>query len=138
MKRKIFTCVIILVIAQSIFNSAFAQDYRISIVNMIHPDQDHEINNDTEPNIAVNPANPNIIAASAFTFSLNRFRPDGTLICDTFPCPDIINAQTFKHRPMSACKAPIYFSTDGGQTWTLKDVLPSNNGITHDISLAFS
>ena len=122
----------------SCFSDAYSQAYRLKIVNLITANQNDETSNDTEPNIAVNPANPNIIAASAFTFSLNRLRPDGTLICDTFPCPDIINTTTLKHRSMPACKAPIYFSTDGGETWILKDVLPSNNGITHDISLAFS
>jgi len=121
----------------SFFSDAYSQNYRFKIVNLITANQNDETNNDTEPNIAVNPANPNIIAASAFTFSLNRLRPDGTLICDTFPCPDTIN-RTFKHRPLPACKAPIYFSMDGGETWILKDLLPSNNGITHDISLSFS
>ncbi|HET6769906.1 MAG TPA: hypothetical protein VFH08_21000 [Chitinophagaceae bacterium] len=138
MKSKSFISTAIMFTMLSFFSEVYSQAYRFKIVNLITANQNDETNNDTEPNIAVNPANPNIIAASAFTFSLNRFRPDGTLLCDTFPCPDIISSTTFKHRPLPACKAPIYFSTDGGETWILKDVLPSNNGITHDISLAFS
>jgi len=138
MKSKSFIWSAITLTMLSFFPEVYAQPYRIRITNLITANQNDETYNDTEPNIAVNPANPNIIAASAFTFSLNRFRPDGTLVCDTFPCPDIINSNTFRHRPLPACKAPFYFSTDGGETWMLKDVLPSNNGITHDISLSFS
>ena len=122
----------------SFFSEVYSQAYRFKIVNLITANQNDETNNDTEPNIAVNPANPNIMAASAFTSSPNRVRPDGTLICDTFPCPMIINPANYRHVYMCDCRAPIYLSTDGGETWVLKDVLPSNNGITHDITLAFS
>jgi len=138
MKSKSFIWSAITFTMLSLFSEVYAQPYRIRITNLITATQNDEASNDTEPNIAVNPANPNIIAASAFTFSLNRFKPDGTLVCDTFPCPDIINFNTYRHRPLPACMAPIYFSVDGGESWMLKDVLPSNNGITHDISLSFS
>ena len=138
MKQKLFACVAITLIAQSIFSSAFSQSYRVRIINMIPASQSNEISNDTEPNLAVNPANPNVIAASAFTVSANRVRSDGTLICDTFPCPRLVDPKNFRHEFMSDCRAPIYFSTDGGITWTLKDVLPSNSGLTHDITLTFS
>jgi hypothetical protein len=127
----------------SFFSDAYSQAYRFKIVNLITANQNDETSNDTEPNIAVNPANPLIMAASAFTLSLNRTRPDGTLICDTFPCPNLENqiigpGNSYRHANMSNCLAPIYFSIDGGETWVLKDMLPSNNGITHDITLAFS
>src|SRR5215203_5051753 len=138
MKSKSFICTAIMFIMLSFFSEVYSQAYRFKIVNLITANQNDETNNDTEPNIAVNPANPNIMAASAFTSSPNRVRPDGTLICDTFPCPMIINPANYRHVYMCDCRAPIYLSTDGGETWVLKDVLPSNNGITHDITLAFS
>src|SRR5262249_16620567 len=66
---------------------------------------------DSEPTIAVNPANPLQIAASAFT-------------------PD----------PLRGSFAPIYVSNDGGNTWTLNSIVPGNNRLTgtKDITLQFS
>src|SRR5205085_8850696 len=61
--------------------------------------------------IAVNPAHPLQIAASAFT-----------------PEPS--------HGP----RAPIYVSTDGGNSWTLNSIVPStvaNGSATADITVAF-
>jgi hypothetical protein len=82
------------------------------VVNMVPQALSGETNSDSEPFIAVNPANPNQIAASAFT-------PD--------PIP---NPAMF----------PIYISSDGGQTWTLHSVVPisSGDGIPLDITLRFS
>ena len=83
----------------------------IKIVNMIPQSLSGETNQDSEPNIAVNPINPRRIAASAFT-------------------PD----------PMGGTNAPIYVSTDGGDTWILNSVVPSPAGstTTGDITLRFS
>ena len=138
MKSKSLLSTAIVFTMLSFVSEVYSQAYRFKIVNLITANQNDETNNDTEPNIAVNPANTNIMAASAFTFSLNRKRPDGTLICDTFPCPMTTGPTNYRHVNMPGCRAPIYFSTDGGETWILKDVLPSNNGITHDITLTFS
>jgi hypothetical protein len=66
-----------------------------------------ESNQDSEPCLAVNPANPKQVAATAFT-------------------PD----------PMGANLAPIFVSQDGGKTWTLNSIVPSA-GITGDITVAF-
>jgi hypothetical protein len=82
----------------------------ISIVNMIPQSLSGETNQDSEPNIAVNSADPQIIAGSAFT-------PD--------PDPNAIHA-------------PIFISTDGGNTWSLNSIVPHNSGITADITLRFS
>jgi hypothetical protein len=84
----------------------------VLVVNMIPRSLSGETNQDSEPHIAVNPDNPQEIAASAFT-------------------PD----------PMGGASAPLYVSTDGGNTWRLNSIVPSDAGSgtgTHDISLAFA
>jgi hypothetical protein len=80
----------------------------ILLVNMTPNSLSKERSGDSEPNITVNPANPLQIAASAFT-------------------PD----------PMGGPNAPIYASTDGGHTWTLKSIVPSPI-MTGDITQSFS
>lgn len=85
---------------------------RVIVVNMVPRSLSSETNQDSEPTIAVNPANPLQIAATAFT-------------------PD----------PMGGAFAPIYISTDGGNTWSLNSIVPSAAGSslgTGDISVAFS
>jgi hypothetical protein len=70
-----------------------------------------EEHQDSEPTISVNPANPLQIAASAFT-------------------PD----------PSGGPRAPIYVSTDGGNSWTLSSIVPStieDGSATADITVAF-
>jgi len=83
--------------------------YNFKIVNMFPRELSNELRNDAEPNIAVNPANPNIIAGSAFTIN-----PTGSLT-----------------------SAPIFISTDGGSTWALNNILPSANGRHNGITLGF-
>ena len=79
------------------------------VVNMIPNVFSGESNQDSEPNIAIDPADPRRIAGSAFT-------------------PD----------PLGGANAPIFVSTDGGLTWTLNNVVPSAaGGATGDITLAF-
>lgn len=84
-------------------------DPNITVINMIPFAQSGETGQDSEPNLAVNPANPLQIAGSAFTF--NPTGATGT--------------------------APIYVSTDGGATWTMNNIVPSGNGMTGDITLRF-
>jgi hypothetical protein len=81
----------------------------IQVVNIIPRARSGETQADSEPNLAVNPDNPLQMAASAFTI-------------DTSAGPD---------------RAPIYISNDGGNTWTMSLIVPSQGG-TRDISLAFS
>jgi len=84
---------------------------KVLIVNMIPKSLSGEDHQDSEPSIAVNPANPLQIAASAFT-------------------PD----------PSEGPRAPIYVSTDGGNTWTLNSIVPStvaDGSVTGDITVAF-
>lgn len=81
------------------------------IVNMIPKSLSSETNQDSEPTLAVNPVNPLEIAASAFT-------------------PD----------PGGGNLAPIYISTDGGNTWVLNSIVPSDSAagsMTADITVAF-
>jgi len=86
-------------------------DEHILVVNIIPNDQSDETNQDSEPNLTVNPISPLDIAATAFT-----------------PDP--------KHGP----NAPIYVSSDGGNTWSLNPIVPGGNnfGGTGDITLRFS
>src|SRR5215471_4006034 len=83
----------------------------VLVVNMIPKSLSGEDHQDSEPTIAVNPANPQQIAASAFT-------------------PD----------PSEGPRAPIYVSVDGGNTWTLNSIVPStvaDGSATADITVAF-
>src|SRR5262249_19694945 len=66
-----------------------------------------EINQDSEPSLAVNPANPAQIAATAFT-----------------------------PNPAGFGNAPIYVSTDAGNTWVLNAIVPSDR-MTADITVGF-
>ena len=79
----------------------------VMVVNMIPRSLSGESNPDSEPNLAVNPVNPMQIAASAFT-----------------------------PNPAGAGDAPIYLSNDGGNTWSLQAIVPSDR-MTADISLRF-
>lgn len=97
--RTVFALALILVA-----NSAFGQ---VKVVNMIPNSLSGETQRDSEPNVAVNPANSLRIAASAFT-------------------PD----------PGNSGSAPIFVSTDGGNTWVLNVVLPGGNK-TGDTSIRF-
>src|SRR6202011_815953 len=85
----------------------------VTVVNIIPRSLSRETNQDSEPNIAVNPQNPNEIVATAFT-------------------PD----------PAGGNLAPLFVSVDGGQTWTLNSIIPSaipnREAITGDVSVAFS
>jgi Repeat of unknown function (DUF346) len=79
----------------------------IRVVNMIPRSLSGETNQDSEPNLAVNPAYWRQMAASAFT-----------------------------PNPAGGATAPIYVSTDGGATWLLNPILPSAVE-TADITLRF-
>ena len=83
----------------------------VLLVNMIPRALSGEENQDSEPSIAVNPANPLQIAGSAFT-------------------PD----------PARGPFAPIFVSNDGGNTWTLNSIVPGADKTTGtgDITLKFS
>lgn len=80
----------------------------VTVVNMIPRSLSGEANQDSEPTVAVNPANPQQIVGTAFT-------------------PD----------PTGAGQAPIYISSDGGTTWLLNFIVPSQ-AQTADITVAFS
>ncbi len=82
----------------------------VSLVDIIPNILSGETNQDSEPNVAVNPADPSQIAASAFTPN-----PAGS----------------------TSTTAPIYVSSDGGLTWVLNNIVPSDES-THDITLRFA
>lgn len=83
----------------------------VLLVNIIPRSLSGETNQDSEPTIAVNPANPLQIVATAFT-------------------PD----------PQQGQFAPIYITQDGGNTWTLNSIVPGGNRRTGtgDITVKFS
>ena len=68
--------------------AALAQ--QVQLVDVIPALYSNETNTDSEPNVAVNPANPQDVVVTAFT-----------------PCPPMI----------STTDAPLYYSLDGGTTW---------------------
>src|SRR4051794_41793574 len=75
---------------------------------MIPRSLSNEENQDSEPGITVNPANPLEIVGTAFT-------------------PD----------PLGGPLAPVFVSTDGGVTWALHTIVPGGSS-TADITLAFA
>jgi hypothetical protein len=81
----------------------------LKVVNMIPNSWSDEENQDCEPNLSVNPANPDEIIGTAFTFD----NPAGTSAVSPM---------------MSGNWAPILSSVDGGDTWALQFVLPSAAG----------
>jgi hypothetical protein len=92
--------------------TAKAADPQIKVVNMIPATVSGETNQDSEPNLAVNPRDPKNIAGSAFT--------RGTDIC---------------RREL----APIFVSTDEGATWAMNCIVPSDaSGMTSDITVRFA
>jgi len=86
----------------------------VFVINMIPKSLSGEQNQDSEPNLAVNPANPLQIAATAFT-------------------PD----------PLSGPLAPVFVSSDGGRSWALNLIVPGAGSAvgfylpTNDITLRF-
>jgi hypothetical protein len=69
-----------------------------------------ETNQDSEPNLAVNPEHPTDMVGTAFTPA-----------------------------PMGGSFAPIYISTDGGNIWALRTVVPDNGSFgTGDITVGFA
>ncbi|HKI00006.1 MAG TPA: hypothetical protein VJ999_12925 [Candidatus Sulfotelmatobacter sp.] len=82
----------------------------VLLVNMIPQSLSAEENQDSEPCLAVNPANPQQIVATAFT-------------------PD----------PMGGPLAPVYLSNDGGNSWSLQSIIPSQGPDTGtgDITVGF-
>lgn len=80
----------------------------VLIVNMIPRSLSGEQNQDSEPTIAVNPANAQQMAGTAFT-----------------------------PNPLGSGNAPIYISNDGGQIWILNAIVPSQVN-TADITISFS
>jgi hypothetical protein len=81
---------------------------QVTLVDIMPESLSGETENDSEPNIAVNPAHPRQIAASAFTREPMR-RSD---------------------------RAPIFVSTDAGNSWSLRSILRSRQ-ITCDCTLRF-
>lgn len=104
-QKSTSVCAVLCVVSGTLYG---APPTRVTVVNMIPQNSSGEVAHDGEPNIAVNPADPSHIVASAFT-----------------PHPTLLN------------RAPVFISTDGGATWTLNGIVPSANGMTGDITVRF-
>jgi len=81
----------------------------VTVVNIIPRSRSGEAQQDSEPNLAVNPANPQQMVASAFTLDVSG----------------------------GPNRAPLYVSNDGGNTWVLSPIVPSP-GQTRDITVRFA
>ena len=83
----------------------------IDVVDIVPASRSDETNQDSEPSIAVNPANPDQIVITAFTPA----EPGST-------------------------NSPIYYSLDGGQTWQLNFDVPCgpSANMPGDQSVAFA
>ena len=104
MKKNIYFIIIFSIISASLFSQTFR------VVNMIPNSLSNEHNQDSEPNLTINPNNPLQIIGSAFTPN-----PTG-----------------------STSTAPIFISLNGGTTWVLNNIVPSGNGMTGDITIGLS
>lgn len=76
----------------------------VLVVNIIPATWSDDINQDSEPGLSVNPANPGEMVATAFTLD----NPAG--------------------EPMVGPLAPVFYSDDGGQHWMLSNIVPSGVG----------
>ena len=93
-----------------LFTSGIVWAQQVVVVNMIPNAQSNETAQDREPNLAIKSSNGFHMVGTAFT-------------------PNPMGATT----PPSA---PIFFSLDGGLTWTLNAIVPSNIS-TNDITSKF-
>jgi hypothetical protein len=86
---------------------------KVRLVDVIPKELSGEIRQDREPNLAVDPRDPRRMVLSALT-----------------PCPRFI----------STTNAPIYVSTDSGDTWLTNCIVPGNDPDygTHDITVRFA
>jgi len=96
-------------LASSIEQLLAAAPPKVLVVNCIPQDRSDESNDDTEPSLAVNPANPNQIFIVANT-PLDDGKGDG----------------------------PIYYSSDGGYTWNLFFEVPGGGGNDQMLALTQS
>lgn len=84
----------------------------VTVVNMIPKSLSGETNQDSEPNLAVNPANPKQMVGTAFT-----------------------------PNPTAGSFAPLFVSSDGGMTWALNAIVPgasASGSPTFDITMKFA
>jgi len=82
----------------------------LKIVNMVPASMSGETSQDSEPNLAINPENPKQMVATAFTPG-----------------------------PLGGPNAPVYLTSDGGNSWSLVNIVPGHGSVgTGDITVAFA
>ncbi|GGK76417.1 hypothetical protein [Mangrovihabitans endophyticus] len=79
----------------------------LRVVNLIPASLSGESGQDSEPNLAVDPQNPQRMVATAFT-----------------------------RDPLGGPQAPVFLSSDGGRTWQVRSIVPGGSS-TADISVGF-
>src|SRR6266404_2733259 len=93
------TSVVLFLVLCSLLGTTTAARSQVRVVNIVPAANSGETNRDAEPNLAGDPSNPLILAASAFTPD-----PNGTL------------------------SGVLYFSTDGGLNWNLTNAFVPASG----------
>src|SRR6266478_2689302 len=91
------------------FARVYAAPTQVKVVDLIPSSLSGETNQDSEPFLAIQTANPQVMVASAFTLN---------------PVSNTVNA-------------PVYVSQDGGNTWVLNAITPVQR-ITCDITHAMA
>jgi len=131
-------CFILLLGAQNLpdqFQHNFGTS--VTVVNMIPLKMSDESHQDSEPSLAVNPANVLQIAGGAFTPDSDDDRARSAML----RFDDRVSGETNGIPPWTGenVEAPIYVTTDGGLHWRLNPIVPFGNPYTgtRDITLAF-
>ena len=112
MLRGTIRAIFLGVILTLMFASLWQVRAQVRVVNMIPNDMSDETRHNSEPYLAVNPANPRILAASVFMAT-----------------------------PAGSPNGPLLVSFDGGSTWLWRNIIPSSPGAffnTGDITLRFN
>lgn len=123
--------------ARQIAPGVFHQSIEITVVNMIPYTQSDEVNQDSEPNLAVNPNNPLHMVGTAFTPDPMEDR--GVLLAARTATIAVDDDGIPPSDPNEKVDAPVYVSTDGGDHWRLECIVPEANSIsgTRDITVEF-
>ena len=111
MTAPCFRATLVAVVTLIVAPAAAARAQAVQVINMIPVSMSDEASGNGEPYLAVNPANPQLMAATAFMAT-----------------------------PAASPNGPMLVSTDGGTTWAANNIIPSNpSGLnTFDVTIRFN